>query len=261
MTELTFYAERSSVLHRRNPLTKLVAALSLLVAGFLLPWMWAAFALFACVIAPLAVIGKVGRPFFKSMLLLYPPFAFFLFLIHGFFHPASDQELLHIWIFSVQPSALAYATMVAGRVLLMLAVFTLLFLTTHPGRLTRELQRRGMHWSVAYIVTSTLQILPLIRDRARTILQAQQARGLDVGGSFLGRIRALVPLFGPLFYGVVLDVEDRALALEARAVTRKGGREFLDELPDPPAERVFRLCCLVGVLALAMWRGARAWPW
>ncbi|GAB7023033.1 energy-coupling factor transporter transmembrane component T family protein [Salidesulfovibrio brasiliensis] len=254
---LTFYIDRKSFLHSRNPLTKLTVTLTLMTAGFASPWPWAPFAMFFAFILPLAIIGRVATPFLKALAAMYLPFAFFLFLIHGFFHPASDDELLRIWIFSVQESALLYAAKTAGQVLVMLSSCVLLFLTTHPGRLMQDLQRRGLHWSIPYIVCSTLQILPLIRQRVRTILEAQQSRGLDTGGSLMARFKSLLPLVGPLFYGIMLDVEDRALALESRAVMRKGSRSFLVEIPDPAGERVFRYCCLtimVGMIGLRTWQ-------
>jgi len=258
---IALYRERPGLLHGLNPVTKLAAALTLLAAAFLAPYAVAPYAVFLAVIVPLALAGGVGGVFLKTVFFLYLPFAFFLFLIHGLFHPSSGQELFHIWIFSVQPEALAFAAGVAGRALVMFSVFVLLFLTTHPGRLMQALQKRGMHWSVAYVIPSALQILPLVRDRMRTIQEAQKARGLSTGGSLFARMRAILPLLGPLFHGVILDVEDRALALESRAVMRKGPRDFLVEIPDPRWERIFRRCCLLAVAGMAAARGVMAWPW
>ncbi len=258
---IALYRERPGALHGRNPATKLAAALTILAAAFLAPWIAAPFALFAGIIVPLAFAGRVAGAFLKAVFLLYLPFAFFLFLIHGLFHPSTDAALWRVWIFSVQPEALRFAAGVAGRTLVMFSVFVLLFLTTHPGRLMQELQNRGVSGLAAYVICATLQILPLIRERARTIQEAQTARGFAVGGSVLHRLRAVLPLLGPLFHGVILDVEDRALALEARAVMRKGKRTFLTEIPDPRWEKIFRRGCLAAVAAMAVARGVAAWPW
>ncbi|WP_147822617.1 energy-coupling factor transporter transmembrane component T family protein [Salidesulfovibrio onnuriiensis] len=259
MTHSAFHGGREGFLHRLNPLTKLTAAGTLAAAAFLLPEAWWNFPLWFLALLPLAVAGRLARPFLKTVAAMYLPFAGFLFLIHGLFHPASEDELFRLWIFSVQSGPLLYAAGVAGRVLVMLSAFTLLFLSTHPGRLMQDLQRRGLHWALAYVVTATLQFLPLVRERARTILQAQQARGLDTGGSLGNRIRALLPLLGPLFHGVLMEVEDRALALETRGVMRSGPRQFLTRIEDPAPEKAARWFCLACLLLLILWRGGRAW--
>jgi len=257
-TELSFHHDRQSPLHRRAPLTNVTVAASLAVSGFLLPWPWAPYALFLGAALPLAALGRVMRPFLMALAVLYLPFAGFLFLVHGLFHPSSEDELLRLWIFSVQGHALLYAAGVAGRVLLMVSSSILLFLVTHPGRLMQDLQQRGMHWALAYVVLSTLQVLPLVRARAQGILQAQRARGLDTTGSLPRRARALLPLLGPLFHGVLLDVEDRAMALETRLFTGKGSRTYLRPISDHPSDRIIRRLTLAGLAALA---GARAWAW
>jgi energy-coupling factor transporter transmembrane protein EcfT len=42
---------------------------------------------------------------------------------------------------------------------------------------------RGMSPSLTYIIVSTLQILPQMRNKANTIIDAQRSRGLETQGS------------------------------------------------------------------------------
>jgi len=100
-------------------------------------------------------------------------------------------------------------------------------------------------------------MVPRLADRAGAILEAQQARGLDVGGSLPSRARALVPLAGPLLLGSLIDVRERTFALEARAFGARPNRTAYRLVADPPLDRALRwliAAATVGVVAVAIAR-------
>jgi energy-coupling factor transport system permease protein len=75
---------------------------------------------------------------------------------------------------------------------------------------------------------------------------------MDTEGGLLRRIRGLVPLIGPVVFGALGEVEERAMALEARAFTAPGRRTTLRALPDSARQRLTRWALLVGsVVAVA----------
>ena len=78
------------------------------------------------------------------------------------------------------------------------------------------------------------------RPGRRAILDAQQARGLVVGGSPARRVRALVPLVVPVVLGSLVDVRERTLALEARGFGARPGRTAYRVVADPPQDRWVR---------------------
>ena len=138
----------------------------------------------------------------------------------------------------------------------MVSSFLLLLLTTHPSTLMNDLARRGVPPALSYIITSTLQIIPVMRAKASTILDAQRSRGLDTRGNLIARSRSLLPLVGPLIFGSLVDVEERAIAIEARGFNLPGRKTSLVEVHDSRAEAWFRLGMLVLIL-LAL--GIRIW--
>ena len=84
---LSFHIKRDSVLHRLNPLTKLVLTLALILIAFTFPWYWAPHLLVLVAIIPLSLLGKVFREFGLAALRLILPAAGFLFLMQAFFQP------------------------------------------------------------------------------------------------------------------------------------------------------------------------------
>jgi energy-coupling factor transport system permease protein len=132
--------------------------------------------------------------------------------------------------------------------------FLLLTFTTRPDSLMLALSRHGVPNSITYIILSTMQIVPRFQAKANTILDAQRSRGLETEGSLLVRFRALLPLIQPLLLGSIVDIEERAIALEVRAFGRGGPKTSLLVLQDTNVQRVARWLLLLVSLAVVGWR-------
>jgi len=91
-----------------------------------------------------------------------------------------------------------------------------------------------------------------MQARAGAILEAQQARALSLEGSLLHRVRALVPLIGPVMLGSLVDVRERTFALEARGFGARPGRTAYRVVADPPIDRWLRLLLIVGCVAVVV---------
>ena len=134
------------------------------------------------------------------------------------------------------------------RVIIMVSAFTFLLLTTHPSELMSDLTRRGLPGQFAYVIISTLQILPQMQAKAQTIISAQRSRGLDTESSFLRRMGSLTPLIGPLVFGSLAEVEERAIAIEARGFTSKKIKTSLYEIPDRSSDKIIRWGLIILVI-------------
>lgn len=253
---LSYYVKRDSALHRLNPLTKIILALSIILISFLSPWYWTAPILLLVVIIPLGFIGKVSREYFITALRLILPAAGFIFIMQALFQPVGETIIFKFWFLDVTRESLSFAFRVAMRITVMISAFTLLLMTTHPSELMSDLTRRGLPGQFAYVIISTLQILPQMQAKAQTIIAAQRSRGLDTESSFLRRAGSLVPLVGPLVFGSLVEVEERAIAIEARGFTSTRAKTSLHEIPDNNSDRIIRWMLIILVilsLALRIW--------
>jgi energy-coupling factor transport system permease protein len=129
--------------------------------------------------------------------------------------------------------------------------------STHPADLVFALTERGLPRSIGYVLLVALQLVPDMSARATAILEAQRSRGLETQRGIM-KVRAIVPLVGPLIVGALVDVEERAMALESRAYMAPGPKTNLRQLVDTPAQRVARLLMLVAIVALIVSRVAIA---
>lgn len=227
------YQPGTGVLHRVHPFTTITLVLAATVTVFALPGTQGPVGLLVAMLA-LAAVARVPRVFVPT-LVVAAPFWFFLLLIHGVF--GND---------------FARAVTLGSRISTMLVAFLILLATVHPERLVEALVARRWPFAAAYLLSTTLQSVPRLRQRAQTILDAQRCRGLAVRGSLARRARAIVPLAVPLVLGALAESEERTFALEARS---GGGasRTPLDPPPDSAVQRVLRWVLLGGAGAVVVW--------
>jgi energy-coupling factor transport system permease protein len=117
---------------------------------------------------------------------------------------------------------------------------TLLFATTPAADLLADLEARGLGRRAVFVLGAALAAVPRTQSRARAVIEAQRARGLDTEGSWLRRARGILPLVAPLVIGSLVEVEDRTLALEVRAFGAEGRRTVLDPPADSGVQRLAR---------------------
>jgi energy-coupling factor transport system permease protein len=252
------YIAADSSLHRLHPLTKLALAGLLLAAGLLLPGPWLTYAAFGLVLVPLAALGRVAGRLLRAVVPVVLPFAVSVFLIQGFLWPGGTPVAI-VGPLALKCEGLAFATAAVGRLLMVVGAFVLFALTTRPDQLMLGLTQRGLPPQLAYLVLATLQIVPRLQARAAAILDAQRARGLETSGSLARRARALPALVVPLILSSLVDVEERALALEARAFSRAGPKTSLVVIGEAAWEPGLRWTLAAGGAALALGRLALRW--
>ncbi|MBU1249972.1 MULTISPECIES: energy-coupling factor transporter transmembrane component T [Microcella] len=252
MTTTTLYLERTSALHRLNPVTKLVALLSIILAVFAVPHWWIPLGIVAVVIVPAAVLGRVGGRLLRLFLILLLPLLVVLFIIQGLFYPDGSTVLWEWGLAQLTTEGLLFALTIGSRLTALVLGSLVFVLTTDPARLMSALTQVGMSPKIAYVISASLQIIPAFQARAQSILLAQQARGLAIVGSPLKRARALLPLLGPLILGMITDVDERSTAMEARAFGATPKPTSLIVVPDPVGERVARWLMFLSAIAVVV---------
>ncbi|MDQ2995570.1 MAG: energy-coupling factor transporter transmembrane protein EcfT [Chloroflexota bacterium] len=252
----SIYSPGDSPLHRLHPLTKMAAAVLIVVAAYLLPGLLSPLTLFFVVLL-LAYTGGIMGSFLRPVLLGLLPIVVSLFVIQGILFPPPGATPLPIGPITLTREGLALAFLISTRLLTFTSAILLLLRTTHPADLVFALTERGLPRSIGYILLVTLQIAPDMISRAVAIVEAQRSRGLETQGG-LRPVRALVPLIGPLVVGALVDVEERAMAIESRAYTAPGPKTSLRELVDTTGQRIARWLMLLGIAALIAGRIVRA---
>ena len=234
----SFFVPAKSFLHSLNPLTKLTLVFALIsFAFFSFPWMAPVLILPVFI---MGFVGKVQKQYLNVIAKLILPTVGFMFVMQSLFLPGGETLIFKFSIFDIYIETIRTAFLTVSRIFVMISSFTLLLLTTHPSELMSDLTSRGLPGQFAFVIISTLQIIPQMQAKAQTIIAAQRSRGLDTQSSFGKRVGALVPLVGPLVFGSLVEVEERAIAIEARGFTSTRTKTSLYEIPDSNLDRVLR---------------------
>ncbi|HEV8488218.1 MAG TPA: energy-coupling factor transporter transmembrane component T [Candidatus Limnocylindrales bacterium] len=236
------------VYHRLNPTTKLVIAFAAALIAFgVRGWSGPVGVLGVVgVTAAVAGIGRGMRPFVLATL----PLIASILIVNTFLYPDAHDVLFRVGPLAATGTGLAAALQASLRVVafaLSVAVFSL---TTPTDDLLVDLEHRGLGRRGVFVIGAAIRTIPRMAERAGEIVESQRARALDTEGSLLRRVRGLVPLAGPLILGALSDVEERTMALEARAFSAPGRRTTLRPIPDTAGQRAVRWLVALGSLAL-----------
>ncbi|WP_439565943.1 energy-coupling factor transporter transmembrane component T family protein [Microcella sp.] len=248
----SLYLDRPSPVHRLNPVTKLVILLAIIVIVFAVPQWWVPAGIVLFVIVPAALLARVGRRLLTLFVVLLLPLLLVLVIVQGFFFPGAATVLWEWGPARLSVEGLLFALTTGSRLSALVLGSLVFVLTAHPARLMTSLTQSGMSPKIAYVISASLQIIPAFQERARSILLAQQARGLAITGSPVRRMRALLPLLGPLILGMITDVDERSTAMEARAFGATARPTSLALVDDPAAERITRWLVAAGAAAVVV---------
>lgn len=255
--QFSIYVARESGLHKLHPLTKASLTLLLLVAGLTLPGNWTGYFLVLFIVLPLAWWGNILPNLIKAVGIVSLPFVISVVLIQSLFW-GRGTPIFEVWILSPKWEGFMFALISIGRLLLVMAGFFLFAMSTRPDTLMISLKQVGVPSSLAYIIVTTLQIVPSFQRKAFSILDAQRSRGLETEGNIFVRAGALVPTILPLVIGSLVEVEERAIAIEARGFNSTKKETSLIEIPDTRAQivlrRIFVITMLLSVIVRIAWQ-------
>ena len=242
---------------RVNPLTWLVAAGSTAaITTAAASWQLSAAVVAACLVLSLA--GGRARRMLPAAAAVLVPLGLSLLVLHGLFFPEGRTVLAEWGPARMTAEGLDFA---GQRILQLSAVVMVLLLfsfSVSVPDLVAALSARGVQGRFAFVLASTLTLLPAIAARAQRIRQAQESRGLVVTNRLVSRMDAFRLQAVPLVLSLIDDAGTRAAALEARGLGTAGPRTSYREVPDSGLQRTVRAVLVLAALAAVVLRVVQA---
>jgi energy-coupling factor transport system permease protein len=233
------YYPASSVLHRLDPRTKVLAAVIYIVTAFLCTNTISFALLFLSGIVLMLVSRIPMKVVLRSVraLIFIMVFTALLNIFWVVDTSKGAEPLVEFWIFTIYAKGIYHAVFILIRILAMV-IGTGLFLTytTTPIALTDAIESllrplAKLHvpvHSFAMMMTIALRFIPTIMEETEKIMAAQKARGADfTQGSLAKRAKALIPIIVPLFASVFRRADELATAMECRCYHGGEGRTKL----------------------------------
>ncbi|WP_066073322.1 energy-coupling factor transporter transmembrane component T family protein [Neobacillus soli] len=252
MKSISLYEERASFVHDVDPITKLWYILFAILIPIILPSFTISF-LFVGISLVLLLAAQVIRktiPVFGFVFLILIT----VVIIQGMFKPENETVLFQIGPLTMYKEGLLYALTITLRVINIIGAFMILILTTKPSDLVESLVRKGMSPRIGYVISSVFQIIPEMMSSMGTIMDAQRARGMETEGNLLVRIKAFLPLLGPVVLGSLINTKERAMALEVRGFNSQVPKTYLYEEKKYRYSRALQIAMLLLTVTALAWR-------
>jgi len=238
------YLDRDTPIHRLDPRTKIF----LLLGGFLLAILYQHPAYLLGVSLLILTQGAVARCLSnlgRLWLLLVLIFAFSL-PIWALYARGETPLLGRVTVESLQ-----YGIANALRIEAMLISGLVFLSTTKNEEIALGLARLRLPYAMSFALSTALRLVPTFVGTALTVVEAQQARGLDLkAGGIRERASKYIPLLGPIFLVTLRNANQLAMALESKGFGAAKERTFLREIQFRRSDgMVLGLLMLVLILA------------
>jgi energy-coupling factor transport system permease protein len=240
---------------RLHPLTSLAAAGSTAVITTAAASWPLSLAVIAAAVG-LSAWGGTLRRLLPAAAGVLVPLCLSLLALHGLFFPEGLTVLASWGPARVTTEGLSFALQRAAQLsAAVLALLVFSFSVSVPD-LVAALSAKGIQGRIAFVLASTLTLLPAAASRLERIRQAQEARGLVIRRGLLHRITAFRLQAVPLVSALVEEAGTRGAALEARGFGSTGPRTNYRDVPDRFLERLLRILLLLAAVAAV---AARLW--
>lgn len=155
------------------------------------------------------------------------------------FYIKGGTELVNWHFIHITSNGVFTALFMSIRIVCLVTISSLLTYTTTPTVLTDSLEKlfsplkliKVPVSTLAMMMTLALRFIPTLIDEIERITNAQKARGADIdNGSFMQRIKALVPIIVPLFVSSIRRAYELADAMDCRCYTGGPNRTRMKQM-------------------------------
>lgn len=184
-----------------DPRTKLALALMyaiVVVVSNQLTWLLAELSIVVCIV----LLAKQGYAYLRWLLLIASTLIFWLALAW--------------WTLDMQ-----VALIVGLRLMVLMTTFFTFFRTTAPEDIGNALVQMGMPYMFAFVLSTSLQFVPVMGSKAHHVIDAQRSRGIPLEPGFAA-LRHYPALLAPLLVQAFQLADELAEAMEARGFSRAG---------------------------------------
>lgn len=236
------------------PLTKFYLSLVLVTASLLMPNIISKLVCFL-VIFLIACLSGAQKLFIKRTKNSLGVLFIIMVIINTFFYPGKEI-IFRLWIFQAKMEGLLFALKLGLTLMCVGGSLIWFFTITKEKDFVLALEKQGMSPKASYVVLSTLQMVPLLKKKSQTIMNAQKARGVETEGNIMVRAKAFVPTIIPLVLSSITGTEERALTLEARGFSSNKQPTHLYDLKKTKDDKIATIIITMLLIVLVLGRVA-----
>lgn len=176
-----------------------------------------------------------------------------IFVVQSLLIPGGDV-IWHFWVLKIREAGLRSAIYLSFCVMNIAGIFVWFFQTTENKEISCALEDSGMNHKATYVFISTLQMIEVLGNNSKTIMNAQQARGVETQGNLIVRSRAFFASLVPLILGAITSTEERVLTLESKGFDVNCKKTRLFQIEKTGKEKIVNIISITVTVAVIAWR-------
>lgn len=229
------------------PSTKLMIVLTVIIISMFSTANVVQYVLFGLSLLLSLCSGNIGRflaTFFKSIFII----VLFIFLVQVFIVQNEDSQSIW-WFIGYSQIGLATSIGLSSRIVAISSIIIWFFQVTSVKDIVSALEKARIPKKVTFVISATIQLVPQMSKLSRTISDAQRARGIETEGSVLVRVKAFIPMMGPLVLTSIQQTDERVLTLEARGFSAPIRKTAYYSVKKTAVDYIVVILCLSGLIA------------
>jgi len=221
--ELFQYIQKETILHRLNPMTKIIMIAVITIMSLLTMDIKILLGILTIVVL-IFIIARLGKELAKQVIFLFL-IGLSLLILTVISMPEGDS------IFSVIPKSVPYiggaipitheainfGASLALRFTIMILSFQMLLITTQPKDIVHiMIDKFKIPQDYALMFLIALRFVPTVYIEAKKINEAQISRGYHPSGMLIGKIKSAYPIITPLVLNSLARAEILGMAIETK---------------------------------------------
>lgn len=244
------YVPGTSVLHRMNPIAKLLFAIVFAIACFCTGNLVFLCLMLALALALAASCGML-RPVAGLMKAVFA-FSIVLAVLLVFTTPQGEVLVELPWGYIGTGSILAAVTTIVRLEAAAIPLFLTFYVTKMSDLSNSAVKVLHVPYKYAFTFASTVHFIPVFMNDMKGIMEAQTARGVEFDtGGIVNKVRLMVPLCVPLLVSSVRKTNSAAIAAEVRGFNLRTRESGYKQYPFAGVD-VLALVAAVALVACAL---------
>ena len=207
----------NSVIHRMNPLPKLMWTVGILAVSFATRNFAVLGAVFLIGLV-LVLISGIQKSYLRVVMILFP-ISLTLITLQSIApaFPRPWTPIVGLGPLTIYQEGIYSGISLLMRIFAMTTWAMVTIMTSHPSDIFTSLKGVGMPYAMNFILIMTLQLIPILQNEFGVVLNAQKSRAMK--GTGFG---AILPSMVPVFVGAIERVQQLSISLESRAFGSSG---------------------------------------
>ncbi|MCL2209334.1 MAG: energy-coupling factor transporter transmembrane protein EcfT [Treponema sp.] len=175
--------------------------------------------------------------------------AVFIILMQSLFGPGEKTYVIPFFngLFGFKREGFFLGLVIVCRLTALILIFPVFTGTSSAYQIATGLHGLGFNYRISFIITTAFNLIPVFRDEASLIMEAQELRGISAfkKGSFPAKIKAYSSLAVPLVLGAMRKAQSTSVAMDSRAFGAYKIRTWLDRTEIKTPDIITIIICLV----------------